>query len=309
MRILVVDDDLAVCRSARKILTRTCHLVENALTVADAMRALEANPAVDLILADWMMPQTGGLDLIRMVRMKWPTIPVLIMTGYASIASAIEATRAGAAGYLPKPFTPDELKSAIERVLVVKKPRVTLGSIITPPRPAAAPATAPVEVIDVDMPFSFAEVATATSEAYADALGRGDAAQPNRWNPAKAAGRRVLVVDDEPVVANSVRRSLSRRGYRVDESFTGHDALNRILGEMYDLVLLDMRMPESNGLELLPTIKSRRPKLPVVILTGYASVDTAVEAIQRGAADYLSKPFTPDELYATAHRAIREASA
>jgi DNA-binding NtrC family response regulator len=76
---------------------------------------------------------------------------------------------------------------------------------------------------------------------------------------------------------------------------------------MYDLVLLDMRMPDANGLELLPAIKKHRPALPVVMVTGYASIDTAVEAIQRGASDYVSKPYTPEELYGAASRAIRRA--
>ncbi|HOQ61568.1 MAG TPA: response regulator, partial [Vicinamibacterales bacterium] len=160
----------------------------------------------------------------------------------------------------------------------------------------------------VDMPFSYAEVSALTSEAYADALGRSDMAAASRWNPEKAAGRKVLVIDDEPVAANAVRRTLNRRGFRVDEAFTGHEALNRILNEMYDLVLLDMKMPDTNGLELLPTIKKHRPKLPVVMVTGYASIDTAVEAIQRGASDYVSKPFTPEELFTAASQAIRRAA-
>jgi DNA-binding NtrC family response regulator len=76
---------------------------------------------------------------------------------------------------------------------------------------------------------------------------------------------------------------------------------------MYDLVLLDMRMPDQSGLELLPTIKKHRPKLPVVMVTGYASIDTAVEAIQRGASDYVAKPFTPEELVGAANKALRGA--
>ena len=398
MRVLVVDDERAVCQSVEKILTRKGHTVEKSLSVPDAIRALEANPAFDIILADLMMPQVSGLDLLRMVHERWPAIPVVIMTGYASIASAIEATRAGAIGYLPKPFTPDELEAAIERTFIVMTPRTLAKPVpqavakpVATPVPDLAPAPVAVPMqksndvidvdmpfnaaevaaatsaeyvqhltrsdmpvidfcdlgqrackrykskgvckqpecplvvserrkrkpvvvsagladqIDVDMPFSFSEVAAATSEAYADALGRGDMAMTGRWNPNKATGRKVLVVDDEPVVASSMRRSLSRRGYRVDEAFSGNDALNRILNEMYDLVLLDMRMPDSSGLELLPTIKKHRPKLPVVMVTGYASIDTAVEAIQRGATDYMAKPFTPDELCAAANRAIKGA--
>jgi DNA-binding NtrC family response regulator len=378
MRVLVIDDERTVCRGVEKILGRRGHLVDQACSVAEAVDLLERNHGFDMILADLMMPQAGGLDMVRIARERWPGIPVLIMTGYASIGSAIEATRAGAVGYLPKPFTPDELESAIERVSIVTKPRpaarplpkaapratdiidvdmpfsaaevaaatspqyvqhltrsdVTLadfcdlgersckrfkskGACLQPEcpltvaerrkkAPVAAAASAP-DFIDVDMPFSFSEVASLTSVAYADALGRGDTVVAGRWNPDKAAGRRVLVVDDEAVVANSVRRTLSRRGFCVDEAFSGNEALNRILSEMYDLVLLDMRMPDTNGLELLPTIKKHRPMLPVVMVTGYASIDTAVEAIQRGASDYVAKPFTPDELFSAANKAIRRA--
>jgi DNA-binding response OmpR family regulator len=378
MRVLVVDDERTVCNGVQKILTRKGHIVEQALSVAEAVGLLERRPAFDMILADLMMPQAGGLDMVRIAKDRWPNVPVLIMTGYASIGSAIDATRAGAVGYLPKPFTPDELESAIERVSIVMKPRPAATPLPKPaPRatdiidvdmpfsaaevaaatspayvqhltrsdmtiadfcdlgdrsckrfkskgacnqpecplvvserrkkaPVAAAANAP-DFIDVDMPFSFAEVASATSEAYADALGRSDMAVAGRWNPDKATGRKVLVVDDEAVAANSVRRTLSRRGFRVDEAFSGNEALNRILSEMYDLVLLDMKMPDTNGLELLPIIKKHRPNLPVVMVTGYASIDTAVEAIQRGASDYVAKPFTPDELFAATNKAIRRA--
>jgi len=382
MRVLVVDDERIVCSGVEKILARRGHTVEQALSVADAVKAIERDPAFDMILADLMMPQAGGLDLISAVRNRWPGIPVIIMTGYASIGSAIESTRAGAAGYLPKPFTPEELESTIERVTIVMTPRPavkaaakaspkvlpkadeiidvdmpfgadevaaatspeyvkhltrsdvslmdfcelgerackrfkTKGACVQPECPLvvaerrkkapAAIAARNNDFIDVDMPFSFAEVAASTSEAYADALGRSDMPVAGRWNVEKAAGRKVLVVDDEVVAANSVRRTLTRRGFRVDEAFSGREALNRILNEMYDLVLLDMKMPDTNGLELLPTIKKHRPALPVVMVTGYASIDTAVEAIQRGATDYVAKPFTPDELFNAASKAIRRA--
>jgi CheY-like chemotaxis protein len=378
MRVLVVDDERVVCSGVEKILARRGHTVEQTLSVADAVKAIERNPAFDMILADLMMPQAGGLDMVRIAKDRWPGIPVIIMTGYASIGSAIEATRAGAAGYLPKPFTPEELESTVERVTIVMNPKPAakpapsllpkakqiidvdmpfdadevaaatspeyvkhltrsdvalvdycdLGDrsckrfkskgacqqpecpLVVAERKKKAPvaiAAQSTDFIDVDMPFSFAEVASATSEAYADALGRGDMPVTGRWSAEKATGRKVLVIDDEVVAANSVRRTLNRRGFRVDEAFSGREALNRILNEMYDLVLLDMKMPDANGLELLPTIKKHRPRLPVVMVTGYASIDTAVEAIQRGASDYVSKPFTPEELFSAASRAIRRA--
>jgi DNA-binding NtrC family response regulator len=123
MRVLVVDDERTVCNGVEKILSRRGHSVEQACSVAEAVGLLERNHPFDMILADLMMPQAGGLDMVRVARERWPGVPVLIMTGYATIGSAIEATRAGAVGYLPKPFTPDELESALERVNIVMKPR------------------------------------------------------------------------------------------------------------------------------------------------------------------------------------------
>ena len=116
-RVMVVDDEPTVCGSVEKILQRKGYEVARALCVSDALDRLEAGNSCDLIIADLMMPQVGGIELLKIVRERWPNIPVLIITGYASIASAVEATRYGAVGYVPKPFTPDELMQEIDRVL------------------------------------------------------------------------------------------------------------------------------------------------------------------------------------------------
>jgi len=167
MRVLVVDDERIVCSGVEKILVRKGHSVEQALSVADAVTALERDAAFDMILADLMMPQAGGLDMVRIAKSRWPRHPVIIMTGYASIGSAIDATRAGAAGYLPKPFTPEELEATIERVSIVMTPRPTV-------RAAAKALPKAKEIIDVDMPFDADEVAAATSPEYVKHLTRSD---------------------------------------------------------------------------------------------------------------------------------------
>jgi CheY-like chemotaxis protein len=160
--------------------------------------------------------------------------------------------------------------------------------------------------IDVDMPFSRREVAAMTSDAYVNALGRSDMPIVGFWKSAASSGvvPKVLVVDDEPVVVNSIRKTLTRRAYRVESAFSGREALSRISRETYDLVMLDMRLPDANGLELLEDIRKCKPSLRVVIITGYASVDNAVEAIRRGAHDYMAKPFTPDELCTLTRKAL-----
>ena len=165
--------------------------------------------------------------------------------------------------------------------------------------------------IDVDLPFSASEVAAVTGEAYIAALGRSDMPNLGYWNepaPVKDAPK-VLVVDNEPVVVNSMRKVLVRRGFSVEAAYTLAEALAQVFSQDYGLVLLDMRMPDGNGLDLLQKIKQKRPDLHVVIVTGYASIDSAVEAIRKGASDYVSKPFTPEELYRVASRTLKTSAA
>jgi len=107
----------------------------------------------------------------------------------------------------------------------------------------------------------------------------------------------ILVVDDESVVREGVKRVLEGAGeFRVETCSSGHLALERLLDENFDLVITDLKMPGMSGMEVLQTLKAIHPDIPVVMITGYAMVSTAVEAMKYGAADYLPKPFKPQEL-------------
>jgi DNA-binding NtrC family response regulator len=385
LNVMVVDDEVILCQSVEKILKRRGHNVDMTTSVADALSSLDKGNNYDMIIADLMMPQAGGVELLSAVQASWPEIPVLIITGFSSIASAVETTKLGAAGYLPKPFTPDELENAVEGILarnpgtpgkpekqderadseatdvidvdmpfsakevekatsaqyVEQLTRSDMSIVAAKPIPAAdfcslgqrackrflkkgacqqeecpivtaekkkgraAAATEFVfDPIDVDMPFSSAEVAALTSEAYVAALGRSDMPVTGHWGEYAPSARKVLVVDDEAVVANSIRKILTRKGFTIEEAFTCKDALGQVFSKDYDLVLLDMKMADGNGLDVLQKIKAKKPDQRVVIVTGYASIDTAVEAIQKGASDYIPKPFTPDELYSITNRLL-----
>ncbi|MBW2240277.1 MAG: response regulator, partial [Deltaproteobacteria bacterium] len=100
----------------------------------------------------------------------------------------------------------------------------------------------------------------------------------------------VLVVDDEVAVNNNIRKILSKKGFSVEQAVTKTEALEKIEETAYALVLLDLRMPDVKDLELLKAIRDRRPETMVIIITGYASIETAVEASRLGAVDYLAKP-------------------
>lgn len=107
---------------------------------------------------------------------------------------------------------------------------------------------------------------------------------------------RILAVDDEPIILDSFRKILVVAGYSIDTVEKGREALGLILKNDYDFVFTDLKMPEMDGLEVTKAVKHLRPDIDVIVITGYASIDTAVETMKFGAMDYVQKPFTEDEL-------------
>lgn len=109
---------------------------------------------------------------------------------------------------------------------------------------------------------------------------------------------RFLCVDDEEVVLDSFRKILVLDGYSIDTVTGGREGLGLVQKNPYDFVFSDLKMPEMDGVEFTKSVKHLRPDVDVVIITGYASVETAVECMKHGAMDYVQKPFTDDELLA-----------
>ncbi len=107
---------------------------------------------------------------------------------------------------------------------------------------------------------------------------------------------RLLIVDDEPRIGQLLTDLLSREGYTVDSCLTGGDALNMLRGDIYDMVISDLKMPGMDGFELIESIRAEQPDVLKVMMTGYATVETAVQALKHGADDYVTKPFDVDEL-------------
>lgn len=121
-----------------------------------------------------------------------------------------------------------------------------------------------------------------------------------------AVKHRILVVDDEVDMLETCRRILALKGYDVAVASRAEDAIG-LLGEgAFDLVVADLKMPRLTGLELLDRVKRVDPALPVILITGFPTVETAIDAIKRGAYDYLTKPFTPDQLAVAVERAVEK---
>jgi len=114
----------------------------------------------------------------------------------------------------------------------------------------------------------------------------------------------ILVIDDEETIRDSCSQVLKKEGYSVKTAEDGLEGLKLLKKEFFHAVLLDLRLPGLDGMEVLSRIKEENPKTPVIIITGYASIDSAVEAMKRGAADYLAKPFSPEQLRIITRKAL-----
>jgi DNA-binding response OmpR family regulator len=335
-----------------------------------------------------------------------------MFTAYASTDTVVKAIRLGALDYIPKPFTPDELRLPVELILagelseasateqeieamniididspfdrdevekytdeeyaksvsrsdipIVGAPRPELlenycelgarlceifdkvgglckGGIKTEKCPqieaekkkAAGKKQGfdPSKLIGIDMPFDYEEVAAITGPEYVQYLDRdGYAFLPYdqlKKNAARflatepepapvslevvedAVQHTVLVIEDEVAVNNNIRKILAKKGYQVDQAVTKEEALRKIEQRAYKLVLLDLRIPGVRGLELMRAIREKRPDTMVIIITGYASIETAKETARLGAVDYLHKPFTPNEIREATEKAFQLAA-
>ncbi|MFC1580495.1 sigma-54-dependent transcriptional regulator [Thermodesulfobacteriota bacterium] len=115
---------------------------------------------------------------------------------------------------------------------------------------------------------------------------------------------KIMVIDDEPIICDGCRLVLSDHGYAVDSRRLGKEGLGDILADGYDVVLLDMKLPDMDGMEVLQVLRKERPDIYVIVMTGYSTVENAVEAMKQGAVDYLTKPFSDDTLLLSVERAM-----
>jgi DNA-binding response OmpR family regulator len=409
-KILVVDDERGICQNVERILKKNHCEVTQAVSAQEALEKM-AKDSYELLISDIVMPGKNGLELLKLVKKEWPLTKAVMMTAYASTDTAMKAIRLGALDYLPKPFTPEELRGTVEKAL---KGELVEAPVSTEEREA-------IDVIDIDLPFDAKEVAAQVGEEYMNMLGRSDmpvvevkipessahfcavgdmvcdifkklgatckagtktgACPQKKGKKAKMAGIRpardvkklvavdqpfafdevavatgpdyarhleadglalipygelkariaradaelarrqkaaddavttdqetVLVIDDEVAVNNNVRRILAKNNFRVDQASSKPEAMEKIADRCYTLVLLDLKMPDVKGLELLAAIRDKQPQAKVVIITGYATIETAVDAARMGAVGYLPKPFTPDEIRTATESAIRHAA-
>ncbi len=108
--------------------------------------------------------------------------------------------------------------------------------------------------------------------------------------------KKILLIEDDIAFCKMVGNFLSKNNYAVSTAYSATDAKNLAKKTDFDLIMCDLRLPDNDGIELMVELKSANPYVPVVLMTGYADVTTAVKAMKKGASDYISKPFVPDEV-------------
>jgi DNA-binding NtrC family response regulator len=162
-KIIVVDDEMGICQNVEKILAKSKYEVVHAQSAEEALERM-ARESFSLLISDIVMPEMNGLELLKLVKKEWPLTKAIMMTAYASTDTAMKAIRLGALDYIPKPFTPSELRETVRKPMSGE-----LVEIKSTPAEKES-----IHIIDVDMPFDRDEVAKYTGETYTDHLTRSD---------------------------------------------------------------------------------------------------------------------------------------
>jgi len=342
--ILLVDDDPLVLAGFREILSRAGYDVTAVFSGGEAIEQLETR-AFDVILTDLLMPRVSGIDVLRFVRERHPDSVVIVVTGYASVRSAVEALRLGAHDYLIKPCDEHELlfrvNMGIERVLLHRELRekeldaekmkaiaqtaVTVNDQINTPLNVILNSAELIRMKspcpdDVQQSLDFinqevskikqviqrlAKIADPKIKEYAGGSVFMVDVEESGQRPGDNGGakkQRVLVVDDEQFMVHTLAKILELLGYEAICAYGGREAFRLLLSQPIDLVITDLHMPDMSGLELLTSIKSHDPSIPVILITGYG-VDNARESAEKWRADgFIGKPFKVQELQALIER-------
>jgi DNA-binding NtrC family response regulator len=122
----------------------------------------------------------------------------------------------------------------------------------------------------------------------------------------EAQNKRILIIDDEAVIREGIKQTMCLEGYEVEVAPNGKVGLSKLQKNSFHVVVTDLKMPGMHGIEVLKAIRVLQPNIPVIIITGYATVDSAVEAMKNGAFDYLTKPFLPEQIAEKINSAARQ---
>lgn len=289
--VLVVDDEKAVRDAIAEGLQRRGYDVVSAKNGREAL-FYRSQEKFDVMILDIMMPMTDGMETLRRLRAELPDAVVIMLTAAADPDGSIEASarRLGAAEFLRKPVHIADLEKVIRNVL--------RGS----PQQSASATSAGSQTDRHNGGKGNKPKIEATSALIVDPDMQGGLGleSSRRYS--------VLVVDDEDAVRSVMHDALIRDGYDVVTARNAREAIICRFHKKFDVVILDIRMPKVDGLELLRELKARFRDVAVIVLTAVANPDGSVEALARelGACEFLHKPIRLQELRHTLKRVLAE---
>jgi DNA-binding NtrC family response regulator len=117
---------------------------------------------------------------------------------------------------------------------------------------------------------------------------------------------KILIVDDDPIVLASCKRVFEAEAFEVCMVPSAAKALEVMKHTTFDVLLVDVKMPEHDGMYLMRSVKKQWPKMPIIVMSGYSTPETITEGLQSGAEEFIAKPFTPDELLAIVRRVLQK---
>lgn len=247
-RVLIADDSNAM-RSVLSSLFKSLGYEVVAL-LGDGVKVIGevARLNVDIVCLDFHMPNRDGLDVLKELHEKQPEVAVIMITGDENPKIQEQATDLGAAGFIYKPFSQEQISNEMYKV----------------------------------------SSALSAINALASA---------NQNSNLKTSSHSAIIVDDSETMRRLLKFILEGIGISVcAEGINGEQAIALVEQCQPDLICMDIEMPVMNGLLALARINSIKPDLPVVMISGLADKQTVVEAIKKGAAGYILKPFDPDQI-------------
>jgi DNA-binding NtrC family response regulator len=270
--LLIVDPDPKLATSLGELLTGRGYESVAASSGEQALEVLSQFPT-DLVLTEVRLPGMTGFDLIRAARRRDPGMAFMVLTDTENFRYALEAIRLGARDYLVKHVDRvDFLVATIERgVRQVWKERES-RELLTQ-----------LSKLQEEFLKNLVHLEHENATLQERLAGSNSKAPANRY--------RIMVVDDEPVVCTVLNELFTGEGFSVELAFTAEEALAKIERAPVDLVIADKNLPKMNGLDLLRRVKERSPRVEFLIMTGYGSLDSAIAAMDSGAAAYVLKPF------------------
>ena len=272
-KIFVIEDELTILNGLLKMLSSWGYQVKSSTSGLKGIECLRSEK-YDLVITDLRLRDIGGTEVLRRIKAASPEIKIIVLSGSLGEISTAEIEALGVFRLLEKPVSRKDIRLAVQKAFGINEAVHKGKNLILTADLSAVPAQAEgKEAAELSSP------STAKDEQMG-AFSKG----------------RILVVDDEEELSNSIKKLLTIKNYNVTTASDGIKAIEKIKSEKFDLILMDIRMPNMDGIESVKNVKKINPEAFIVMMTGEAGNDEIEKALEVGGYAVLRKPFSPEKL-------------